>query len=354
MSNPTLPQFACHNLPILIAEGDKAQQLVLKQWAESLGYCHLQLTDKAHEILEHVQTGRVELLIFDVDMPQADSFELLKSLRRLPKENHIPILVVAPDNNPHTKIKALESGASDVLYKPLDSTETRWRIHNLLLARQLYLDLYDQKEALEKNLLASQRQLEASHIEMLTRLAKTAEYRDDENDQHIWRVAKTSALLAHELKLSQEHSDLIMRAARLHDVGKIALPDGILFKPTPLSKAEFEVVKTHTTIGAQILSGGHSPHLKLAETIALTHHERWDGTGYPHGLKGEAIPIEGRILALADTFDVLTHDRSFRRAIRLEDAASEIKKERGKQFDPKVVDAFVNLLRRRKLPLSVG
>ncbi len=351
MTNATT---ALTDLPILIADDNEAQLFLLKRLAENCGYQYVYVTDQPKDIFSFVRDGKAELLLLDLHMPTFDGFQVMQTLRALPASKHIPILALTNDNNPETKVRALESGASDFLSKPLDEAEAKLRVKNLLLARHAYLELSQQKDLLEKQMLERNRQLETSHVEMLTRLAKAAEYRDDENDQHIWRVAKTAALLAQELKLPQDHSDLIMRAARLHDVGKIAMPDGILFKPIPLTKAEFEVIKTHTTLGAQILSGGHSPLMKMAEMIALTHHERWDGAGYPQGLKGEAIPVEGRILALADTFDVLTHDRSYRRGVSVEDAADEVKKERGKQFDPKVVDAFVNLLRRRKLPVTVN
>jgi putative two-component system response regulator len=355
MSDPSyFSTTALSDMPILIADDNAAQLVLLEQLAQSSGYRQVQVTDHAGDIFRLVRDGKVELLLLDLHMPRVDGLELLQTLRTLPKARHIPILVLTADENPELKTKALKSGATDFLYKPLDIAETRLRVKNLLSLRHSYLELSQQKDLLEQQMLERNRQLEISHVEMLTRLAKAAEYRDDENDEHIWRVAKTAALLAQELKLPQEQCDLIMRAARLHDVGKIAMPDGILFKPIPLTKAEFEVIKTHTTLGAQILSGGHSPLMKMAEMIALSHHERWDGAGYPQGLKGEAIPIEGRILALADTFDVLTHDRTYRRAMSTDDAATEVKKERGKQFDPKVVDAFVNLLRRRKLPVTVN
>ena len=350
---PELYPHPLSDMPIVILDDNAAQRILLKHLAESSGYHVVHTTDNPTEVYGLIRDGKAELLLLDLHMPTTDGFEVIQTLRKLPKERHIPILALTADDSPTIKTKALASGANDFLNKPLEISETRLRVNNLLSSRYSYLELNRQKDVLEQNLLERNRQLEISHVEMLTRLARAAEYRDDENDEHIWRVAKTASLLGQELKLSQEQSELLMRAARLHDVGKIAMPDGILFKPTPLSKAEFEVIKTHTTIGAQILSGGHSPLMKMAETIALTHHERWDGTGYPQGLKGEAIPIEGRILALADTLDVLTHDRSYRRAMSVEDAATEIKKERGKQFDPKIVDAFMNLLRRRKLPVTV-
>ena len=184
---------------------------------------------------------------------------------------------------------------------------------------------------------------------MLIRLAKASEYRDDESGEHVWRVARTASMLARELGLHKDLVELILRAARLHDVGKIAIPDGILLKPGRLTDAEFEVVKSHTTVGANLLSGGRSELMKMAELITRSHHERWDGGGYPSGLAGNAIPLEGRILAAADTYDVLTHDRPFQRAMAPEAAMAEITKNRGSQFDPTVVDAFVKLFAKGEL-----
>jgi putative two-component system response regulator len=212
--------------------------------------------------------------------------------------------------------------------------------------------LQEQRDELEQRVCERTEQLEISYVEMLTRLAKVAEYRDDESNEHIWRVAKVSSLIAKAVGFTEERVELLLRAARLHDVGKIAIPDGILFKPSTLTPSEFEVVKSHTTIGAEILSGSRSELLQLAEVIALTHHERWDGTGYPRGLKAEAIPVEGRILAIADSFDALTHDQPHRRAFSVPEAVEEIQQQRGKQFDPDLVEVFLNLYWAGKLTIE--
>ncbi len=205
------------------------------------------------------------------------------------------------------------------------------------------------KTKLEELVNRRTEQLERSQLEMLTRLAKAAEYRDDEAGEHIWRVAHLSAQLAQELGQDTHYITLILRAARLHDVGKVGIPDAILMKPGKLSGTEFESIQNHTRIGAQLLSGGHSPLIKMAETIALTHHEHWDGNGYPRKLTGEAIPLEGHILAVADAFDALTHDRHYRRALSLESAVREIRAQSGRQFDPTVVQAFLRLYERGDL-----
>ena len=209
--------------------------------------------------------------------------------------------------------------------------------------RHLHLQVQAQNAVLEERVRERTRELEEAHVEMLDRLAVAAEFRDDDTGQHIRRVGQMSAILARDLGLPRDQVELIRRAAPLHDVGKIGIPDRILLKPGKLTPEEFEVIKTHATIGARILSGGRFPLLKLAEEIALTHHERWDGTGYPHGLKGEAIPLSGRIVALADAFDALTAPRSYRKTRSVEEAVVTIQRAAGTQFDPRVVDTFMAL-----------
>jgi putative nucleotidyltransferase with HDIG domain len=207
--------------------------------------------------------------------------------------------------------------------------------------RDLHRQVQEHNAVLEKRVRQRTQELDEAHLEMLERLAMAAEFRDDNTGRHTKRVAHMAALLARNLGLPNEQVELLRQAAPLHDVGKISVPDRILLKPGPLTPEESEVMKTHPTIGAQILSGGRFPLLRLAEEIALTHHERWDGTGYPRGLRGEAIPLSGRIVALADAFDALTSPRSYKKAGSLEAAAVAIKRAAGSQFDPRVVDAFL-------------
>jgi putative two-component system response regulator len=331
-------------MPIIIVD---ETQGILPQFAQKYGYHNIVTTTDPYRAIELARQRETDLLMLHLD----HDIDLIRFVRTSLPERSFPILALL---NGADKAQALKMGAQDVLETPFDETEAHFRIHNLLKYQQLYRELRSQNHILEQKMQERSKQLDTAQIEMLTRLAKAAEYRDDESDRHIWRVAKTSALLAKDLGLNDEIVDLILRSARLHDVGKIAMPDGLLFKPTTLSEIEFEVIKSHTTIGAQILSGGHSPLMKMAESIAMTHHERWDGSGYPKKLRGEAIPIEGRILAVADTFDVLTHDRAYCKAVSKDEAADEIKKQRGKQFDPLVVDSFVRLLRNKKIPVEIS
>lgn len=198
-------------------------------------------------------------------------------------------------------------------------------------------------EILEHRVKARTADLEEAQLEILERLALAAEFRDDETGQHTQRVGRTAAILARALDLPSEQVKLIQGGAPLHDMGKLGIPDEILRKPGKLTAQEFEIMKTHTTIGAQILSGSRFPILQMAEEIALTHHERWDGTGYA-GLAGERIPLSGRIVAIADVFDALTNDRVYRKAMPLEEALAEIELQRGQHFDPEMVDAFLQII----------
>ncbi len=203
--------------------------------------------------------------------------------------------------------------------------------------------LKNQSVHLEQTVRERTRELEESRLEVLQRLAIAAEYRDDDTYEHTERVGRTASRIAKRLSFSQEDVDLIRRAAPLHDIGKVGIPDAILLKSGALTPEEFEAMKEHVKIGAKILVQGRFPVLHVARTIALSHHERWDGTGYPFGLEGEAIPLVGRITAVADVFDALTHVRPYKQAWPVKDAVDEIERSAGKHFDPKVVEAFMEL-----------
>ncbi len=340
-------------MQLLIVDDNTTHSTILKHVLTRSGYKRIAVLNDPREVAEAFQRSKPDMVFLDLSMPYLNGYEVLEQLKGfLAEDEFFPVIVLSADENPQHRQAVLVCGANDFLSKPFDDAEVRLRTKNLLKTRRYYLDVQRYEGHLEQRIEERTEQLETSHIEMLTRLAKVAEYRDDESREHIWRVAKTSALLARAIGLPEEQVALIMRAARLHDVGKVAIPDGILYKPGKLTEAEFEVIKTHTGVGAEILSGGKSALMKLAETIALTHHERWDGTGYPQGLKGEEIPIAGRILAMADTFDALTHSQPHRKAFSLQEAVQEIQGQREKQFDPEVVDAFMQLFWAGKLPLD--
>lgn len=329
---------------ILIVDDEEANVRLLERTLQRWGYTNLVSTTDAREALGLFQQHRPDLVLLDLMMPYVDGFTIMDSIKTsLPAGVFMPILVLTADANPQVKRRALSAGAKDFLTKPFDQTELLLRIMNMLETRFLHIELANQNQVLEQKVAERTRDLAASQIEILERLARAAEYRDDDTGQHTHRVGDISSMIARAMGLPPRRVELIRRAAPLHDVGKIGVPDNILLKPGRLTPEEFEIIKPHTTIGAALLSGGHSEMVKIAESIALTHHERWDGSGYPVGLKGEDIPIEGRIVSIADVFDALSHDRPYKKAWPVEEAIAEIERNSGRQFDPQVVVAFLSL-----------
>jgi putative two-component system response regulator len=258
-------------------------------------------------------------------------------------------LVLLAESTPSAKEEAILLGARDFIAKPVDPMEAVLRIRNLLEARFCNQQLQAQNEVLEARVRERTAELEEAQFEVLERLALAAEYRDDSTGQHTRRVGQLSALVARNLGFPGKQVALIRRAAPLHDVGKIGIPDHILLKAGKLTEGEYGQMKAHTFIGARILSESRFPLLEEAQEIALTHHERWDGTGYPHRLKGNAIPVTGRIVAVADVFDALTHQRPYKQAWTVDAAVAEIVSQRNRQFDPAVVDAFLRVLTQENL-----
>lgn len=333
---------------ILLVEDEEANRVLLKNILQRAGFTQVEALEDPRQTVECFLDFDPDLIIIDHHMPVMTGMDVISLLKpHLPE--YFPILMLTADERPELRQKALASGAKDFLNKPVNATEVELRIRNLLEARHFHSLLQEQNERLEEIVSERTAELEHAQIEMLVRLAKAAEFRDDESGEHVWRVAHTSAMIAREMAMDENQVELLLRAARLHDVGKIAIPDGILLKPTRVTEAEFAVIKTHTTIGADLLSGGLTPLMKMAEVIARTHHERWDGTGYPNQLQGSDIPLVARILAVADTFDALTHDRIHRRAVIMREAVDEIAAHRGQQFDPSVVDAFLSIEARGEL-----
>jgi putative two-component system response regulator len=337
---------------ILIVDDQLANIQLLEQILRQAGYQNLITTTDSRLVLDLFATSGPDLILLDLFMPNIDGFELIEELcLRVPEHTYLPILVLTADPNPVTRRRALVLGAKDFLNKPFDDIEVLLRIKNLLETRFLHRELAAQNRLLDRKVRDRTGELEAARIEILERLARAAEYRDDDTGQHTYRVSRSSAQIAGALGLTDDEVERIARAAALHDVGKIGIPDQILLKPGRLSDEEFEIMKSHTTIGAQILSGSRFPLLQLAENIALFHHERWDGSGYPHGLGGEEIPLAARIVAVVDVFDALTHNRPYKSAWPVPEALALIAKESGRHFDPGVAAAFLEV-KRSELRLS--
>lgn len=326
---------------ILVIDDHQANVDALQRILRSAGFVCVNSTTDPLVGATLVQSWTPDLVLLDLHMPRLDGFGVLDLIRPQLKGSYLPVVMLTADSNEETKRRALASGVKDFLLKPFDATEAVLRISNLLETRSLYSTIRQQNAELERHVAERTRQLEQAQVEILQRLAAAAEFRDDETGDHTQRVGDLAARLAIQMRLPMERVDLIRRAAPLHDVGKIGIPDSILRKAGRLTQEERRIMQSHVTIGASMLSGGQSALVQTAEQIARSHHERWDGAGYPDGISGEEIPLESRLVAVADYFDALTHNRPYRRAWPLVRTIRRILAERGRHFDPKVVDALL-------------
>ncbi len=278
------------SMRILLIDDDQASLVLLSSMLASAGYRDVHVCDEPLLARERFEELQPDLLVLDQHMPKRDGLGVLAELAPL-LPDPFPVLMITGDERTGLREEALASGVKDFLTKPINLVEANLRIRNLLETRHFQLELKRHNYRLEAAVKRRAQELEHSQLEMLVRLARAAEYRDDDTGEHTWRVAHVCGVLGRQMGMKHGQVELLLRAARLHDVGKITVPDGILMKPGRLTDAEFEVVKGHAKAGAELLSGSRSPMMRLAELIALTHHERWDGRGYPQGLKGESIPL---------------------------------------------------------------
>ena len=326
---------------LLVVDDEESNVRLLHRILSRAGYLHVTGTTDPREVEHLVQEIRPDLILLDLHMPHLDGFGVLRQLGpRLSGPNYLPVLMLTGDSAPEAKREALSLGAKDFVAKPFDATEVLLRIRNLLETKFLYADLESQNANLELRVKERTRDLQRSQLEIVERLVRASRIRDDATGRHTQRVGDLSALLAEALGSGIRFVDLIMRAAPLHDVGKIGIADSILLKAGKLTPEEVVIVRSHTIIGGKMLSGGQSELVKMAERIALGHHEMWNGKGYPFGLAGEAIPLEARIVGLADFFDALTHNRPYRAAWPMQDVLAEVQRQSGKHFDPSIVAAL--------------
>lgn len=311
---------------------------LLDRLLRGAGYENLAATSDPREGVRLFDEFQPDVVLLDLVMPGLDGFGVMKLLRpRMAPDLEVPIMALTAHDEPDTLHRALGEGASDFITKPFDPVEVLLRVANLLAIRF-------SKRDLEAKVRKRTYELEAAQVEVLDRLARAAEYRDDDTGEHTQRVGKVAAAVGGAIGLERARVDLLRRAAPLHDVGKMGVPDSILLKRRKLTRKEFDLIKKHTTIGAAILAGSRFETLQMAEEIARSHHERWDGKGYPDGLGAERIPVAARITSIADVFDALTHERPYKEAWPIPRAVEEIRLQRGQQFDPDVVDAFLELV----------
>jgi two-component system response regulator RpfG len=286
-----------------------------------------------------------DLVVIDYMMPEMNGIELAKRLRALPGYEHVPIMMVTAHDDRKVRYDALDAGVTDFLIKPVDARECMARCRNLLTLRRQHLALEDKRRLLEGMVEEATREVRDREKETLMRLARAGEFRDEETGYHLVRMAHYSRLIADTIGLEREEAETIELAAPLHDIGKIGIPDQILLKKDKLDGMEWDTMRSHPLIGHEILKGSASKYVRMGSLIALGHHEKYDGSGYPNGLVSDHIALCARIVAVADVYDALTSARPYKKAWSSEEAFVFLRQQRGKHFDPHLVDAFIGVQR---------
>ncbi|MGD9645350.1 MAG: HD domain-containing phosphohydrolase [Pirellulales bacterium] len=363
LETPTLPKSSLvAHAKIMVVDDEPLNIRTVCHHLSIAGYQHFIPVSDSTQVLGALAMEEPDVVLLDIVMPEPGGLELLSQIRALEGWEQLPVVILTAIDDCSVKARALDLGATDFLTKPVDSSELIPRVRNALLLKAYHDHLRTYAQRLEAQVRARTDELEQSRMAIIQSLARAAEYRDNETGRHALRVGKYAGLIARALGLSEESSELIELAAPLHDVGKIAISDSILLKPDKLTPEEMEVMQSHcghgkrifepicgdevvayrahTRLGQEMVGTCRAPVLDMAASIALTHHERWDGNGYPLGLAGEDIPIEGRVTAVADAFDALSSKRSYKRPFPLDRCFAILEEGRATQFDPAVLDAF--------------
>lgn len=327
--------------PILVVDDDFHVSHLLKRWLDSEGYT-CTTAASTEEALQILADHSFALVISDINMPGESGLTLLRDIRQT--QNDTAVIMCTGLDDRDTAISALKLGAFGYIVKPFDKNEVVINVANSLERRRLLMASRLYQQRLEDRVRERTREIRQREEEIAHRLLSAAEFRDNDTGAHIRRIGLYSAKMAQALGWTREQTDDLRLASTMHDIGKIGIPDSILLKPDKLTKEEFEQVKTHTVIGARILAGTQAPLLQMAERIALSHHEWWNGNGYPHGLIGEQIPPEARIVAIGDVYDALSHKRVYKSAYPEAQVLEIMKAERFSHFDPHVLDCFLEIL----------
>lgn len=329
---------------ILIVDDEPSICTVISDYLRLQGY-NCASANAVDSALQVLQGAYVDCILSDIKMPGRTGLDLLREVRTYWPE--MAVILFTGNAEIHTAVASMQEGAYDFILKPIQLKQVVHSITNALEKKRLKTEVRNYQRNLE--LLVQERTgqikeamkaLEISHLDTINRLCHAAEYRDDETGYHVLRISKYCEILARGLGLTDEETWLLSKASPLHDIGKIGIPDSILLKPGRLSPEEFEVMKRHAEIGGEILKNANSRVLQVAETVAISHHEKWDGSGYPRGLRQEEIPLMGRITAVADVFDALTMRRCYKPPFSTEKSVEIITDGRGKHFDPRIIEAF--------------
>ncbi|MDY7031244.1 MAG: two-component system response regulator [Thermodesulfobacteriota bacterium] len=331
---------------ILVVDDEDRNLRLIDAMLKTLDY-KVTLARNGKEAFEKIESIHPDLILLDVMMPVIDGYEVLRRLKGDNETRIIPVVMITALNEVEDRVKAIEAGADDFLSKPINRIELQARVKSLLKVKYYNDHMLNYQKKLEMEVERRTKQMQEAFketkeatLDTIQRLSKAAEYRDEDTGAHILRMSNYSATIASKMGLDKEDVEAILYASPMHDIGKIGIPDRILLKPGKLDLHEWEIMKEHTLIGGGILEGANSDFLKLARVIALNHHEEWSGEGYPKGLKGERIPLPGRITAIADVFDALTSKRPYKEAFSVEKSFKIILEGRGRRFDPHVTDAF--------------
>lgn len=333
-------QYMNESVKILIIDDVRANTLLLEKLFIMDGYRNIAVIHDSTKALEAIERENPDVLLLDLNMPIVDGFEIMTSLNERDHPLLNSLLVVTAYHDTEYRHRALQLGARDFLTKPFDPTEVALKVRHLLERNHQFKQREERNLELQSLLMQRTLRMEELQDEYVLRLIQAMKHRDNETGRHLMRMSQYVFQLCMQLGLTEDQCHIVKDASAMHDIGKLAIPDRILLKNGPLTADEFKIMKQHTTKGAELLAGSHHEVLVVAECIALTHHEKWDGSGYPAGLKREEIPLEGRIVAICDVFDALTSTRPYKSAWTDEEALAEIQRQSGIHFDPVIVQAF--------------
>jgi len=340
---------------ILVADDDEMARELHAEFVRGFGYS-VEIASDGIEAIAKVGLG-IDLVLTDAHMPNMDGFEVARRIRATRSSDELPIVMVTSLEAREDRLRAYEAGINDFINKPVDHTELKLRLkwllelksardqlraHKVTLENTVAQRTHELRHALEE-VTRAQREIQAGHLDTIRRLTLAAEYKDHDTAGHIERIGRYSQVVGMAMHLQPGTVDLLLHAAPMHDVGKLGIPDNILLKPGPLNEEERRIMDTHTTIGGQILGGSTSPVIQMGERVALAHHEKWNGAGYPNGLARDEIPLEARICAVVDFFDALTSDRPYRKAVPNDEVVQMIVDQDGTAFDPAIVEVFMGV-----------